>query len=83
MKTHTSKKPLTLGDFVMRVYDTCETQRAAMIVWLAMQTQQVVLKEQGSQDAGKCSKARCEGGLQIRGDYPMACACASGLASHP
>jgi hypothetical protein len=49
MKTHTKNKPLTLGDFVMRVYDTCEAQRAAVIVWLAMQTQQVVLQKQGAQ----------------------------------
>lgn len=58
MKNHTKNKPLTLGDFVMRVYDTCEAQRAVVIVWLAMHTQQVVLQEQGAQAFTKAIKKR-------------------------
>lgn len=58
MKIHLRKKPLTLWDFVMRVYDTCEAQRAAVIVWLAMHTQQVVLQEQGAQASTKAIKKR-------------------------
>jgi hypothetical protein len=34
---------------VTRVYDKYEARRAAVIVWLAMRTQQVVLQEQGAQ----------------------------------
>ncbi|MDP1589013.1 MAG: hypothetical protein Q8M07_14780, partial [Prosthecobacter sp.] len=58
MKIHSRKKPLTLGDFVMRVYDTCEARRAAVIVWHAMQTQQVVLLEQGAQFSRNALKKR-------------------------
>jgi hypothetical protein len=49
MSMHSQPKPLTLGDFVARVYDRYEARRAAVIVWLAMRIQQVVLQEQGTQ----------------------------------
>jgi len=58
MKIHSQQKPLTLGDFVTRVYDKYEARRAAEIVWLAMQTQQVVLQEQGEQVPGNVLKRR-------------------------
>ena len=58
MKTHSRQKPLTLGDFVTYVYDKYEARRAAMIVWLAMQTQQVVRQEQGAQVPGDVLKRR-------------------------
>lgn len=61
MKIHPQQKPLTLGDFVTRVYDKYEARRAAVIVWLAMQTQQVVLQEQGAQASSNVLKRR--GGL--------------------
>ena len=36
MKTVPPKKALTLGEFVMSVYDTCDEDKAGMIVWLAV-----------------------------------------------
>jgi len=58
MKIHSRQKPLTLGDFVTRVYDKYEARRATVIVWLAMQTHQVVLQEQGAQASGNVLKRR-------------------------
>jgi hypothetical protein len=49
MNIHSQPKQLTLGDFVTHAYDQYEARRAAVIVWLAMRTKQVVLQELGAQ----------------------------------
>ena len=36
MKAHAMRKPLTFGDFVARVYDTCGKRRAKGIIQLAI-----------------------------------------------
>ena len=36
MKTNCRKKPLTLGEFIMAVYDACGRQKAEEIVRLAV-----------------------------------------------
>lgn len=43
MKTKHKKKPLTLGEFIMSICDTCDEQRASVIVWLAIKTRLVSL----------------------------------------
>jgi hypothetical protein len=58
MNIHSQPKPLTLGEFVTRVYDKYEARRAAVIVWRAMRTQQVVLQEQGAQVSMNSLKKR-------------------------
>ncbi len=58
MNINSQPKPLTLGDFVTLVYDKYEARRAAVIVWLAMQTQQVVLQELGVQASMNSLKKR-------------------------
>lgn len=35
------ERPLTLGEFIMGVYDACDEQRARAIVWLAINAQLV------------------------------------------
>ena len=47
MKTGPSKKVLTLGEFVMSVYDTCDEHKARAIVWLAVCAGLVVSQGQG------------------------------------
>lgn len=45
MKTPTTKAELTLGEFIVKVFDTCNKHTAAGIVWLSAQTHLVVFRD--------------------------------------
>jgi|GEM_PF-2497295 len=44
MHTAHTTKLLTLGEFIIGVYDTCGEHRAGVIVWLTFNTQLVVFR---------------------------------------
>ena len=44
MKTDHTKDRITLGEFIMGVYDACTAQKAGEIVWLAIQGRLVVIQ---------------------------------------
>jgi len=41
------KVPLTLGEFIMGVYDACDEHRARVIVWLAINAHLVACRAKG------------------------------------
>lgn len=55
------KEPLTLGEFIMVVYDTCEEPRAAVIVWLAIHARLVCCKNTAAYDCPDSLMEEAEG----------------------
>jgi len=46
MKTNSTKKSPTLGEFITRVYDVCGKQKAGGIVRFAIQTHLIEFRDQ-------------------------------------
>ncbi|MDZ4401784.1 hypothetical protein [Prosthecobacter sp.] len=49
MNAYSKKNQLTLGEFVVSVYDTCDARWADVVVWFAIRAHLVVLQERGPQ----------------------------------
>lgn len=49
MKIHPRKKPLTLGEFIMGVYDGCADNKAGAILWIAFHSRLVVSRRRSKQ----------------------------------
>jgi hypothetical protein len=90
MNADSKTGPLTLGEFVVSVYDTCDARWAEVVVWVAFQAQFVVLQERVpplpfSTRTGQMP--RVMDGLDqrrpIRGVHPMARVRVPRLASRP
>lgn len=48
MKTDCRNQALTLGEFIECMYNTCDAHQARLLVWLAVQAQLVVFKEESA-----------------------------------
>lgn len=46
MKTHSRNEGLTLGDFIMFIFDANDERQACMLVWVAIHSRLVVSHQQ-------------------------------------
>lgn len=90
MNADSKTGPLTLGEFVVSVYDSCDARWAEVIVWVAIEAQFVVLQERGTPlpiSARTGQTPRVMDGFDqpppIRGVHPMARVRVPRLASRP
>jgi hypothetical protein len=60
------ERPLTLGEFIMGVYDACDEHRARVIVWLAINAHLVACTAKVSRDPGEDR----DGNLEMYAELP-------------